>query len=274
MRQSLNSIRTALVCWALLFVSLRSQAVVLDWSNITWTPGSLSNSYDIDASNPGNDITITISGSGTNQFFSSTYPKVTQDFTGGISPAPDQLDLYVDFANTSQSITITVSFLYSEGVSNVNFTLFDVDTGDTFTEKGKTKRTFVDQVDSIYATATNGTLIAPTIVNSNASFNTVSGSGTNQTVVGTTKANDFSNEGSVGVSYGTNTISSFTFTYGEGPNTGNDPAAQGIGLYDISFSPKPKVPEFHPAWVSAALCFLVVALQLPRFLRRDPLINT
>lgn len=269
MRQSLNSIRAAILCCVLLFVSLSAQAIVLDWSNITWTAGSLSNSYDIDPDNPGNDITITITGS-TNQFFNSTYPKVTQDFTGGISPAPDQLDLYVDFANTSQSITLTITFNYATGVSNVNFTLFDVDTGDTFTEKGKTKRTFIDQVDSIYGTSTNGSLIAPTIVNSNASFNTVSGSGTNQSIVGTAKANDFSNEGSVGVSYGTNNITSFTFTYGEGSGTGADPAAQGIGLYDISFSPKPKVPEFHPAWISAALCLLVVLLYTPRFLAAQP----
>lgn len=268
MGQSIKSIRAAILCCALLFVSVSAQAIVLDWSTITWTAGSLSNSYDIDPDNPGNDITVTITGS-TNRFFNSTYPKLTQDFTGGISPDPDQLDLYVDYANTSQSITITVAFNYAAGVSNVNFTIFDVDTGDTFTEKGKTKRTFIDQVDGIYATSTNSSLIAPVIVNSNTTYNTVSGSGTNQSVVGIAKANDFSNEGSVGVSYGTNNITSFTFTYGEGSGTGSDPAAQGIGLYDITFSPKPKVPEYRPALFSAVLCLLAVIMQIPHFRRTD-----
>ena len=49
-------------------------AVTLDWSAVTWTAGSLSNSYDIDPSNPGNDITIAMSGNTGN--FNSGSPSI------------------------------------------------------------------------------------------------------------------------------------------------------------------------------------------------------
>ena len=42
-----------------------AQAVTLDWDGVTWTAGSLSNSYDIDPVRPGNDITVTVSGNTT-----------------------------------------------------------------------------------------------------------------------------------------------------------------------------------------------------------------
>lgn len=254
-----------LITTILLWVS-QVQALVLDWSNITWTPGTLSNSYDIDASNPGNDITITISGD-TSRFFSSSYPQVTQGFTGGITPTPDQLDLYVDFTKDNQAITVTVTFNYANGVSDVDFTLFDVDTGASYTKGAHTYQYFVDQINSISATSTNGTLVAPTISGNNTSYNTVAGSGTNQTITGTDIANDFSSQGSVNISYGTNVINSFSFTYAEGPGTEKDPAAQGIGLYDINF--KPKIPEYHPGLLSAATCLLLGLLRFPLQRRRQ-----
>ncbi|HEY1172138.1 MAG TPA: hypothetical protein VGH19_12265 [Verrucomicrobiae bacterium] len=233
---------------------------------MTWTPGSLTGSFDIDSSNPGNDVTVTISGN-TSRFFSSSYPQVTDDFSGGISPLPDQLDLYVNFANTSESITVTVTFHYVGGVSDVNFTLFDVDTGSvTGTTKGKDPvdiRGFVDQVRAITAIATNNTLVAPTISVSNTTYTQLSGSGTNQAVTGQNVAGDFTSQGSVNVSFGTNTISSFTFTYGQGPNSETDPFAQGIGLYDINY--KPKVPEFHPGLIAGAFCLLIAAFRIPRW---------
>lgn len=251
---------------AVLIVSAPSaKALVLDWSNVTWTPGSLTGSFDIDSSNPGNDVTVTISGN-TSRFFNSNYPQITDDFSGGISPLPDQLDLYVNFANTSESITVTVTFHYTGGVSDVEFTLFDIDTGSvTGTTKGKNPvdiRGFVDQVRSITATSTNNTLVAPTISVANSSYTQVSGSGTNQTINGQDVAGDFTSQGSATVSFGTNTISSFTFTYGQGANSENDPFAQGIGLYDITY--KPKIPEVHPGLIAGAFCLLVAAFRLPR----------
>ena len=48
---------------ASLLVAGNAHAVVLNWSNVTWTPGSLSNSYDVDGfTSNGNDLTVAISG--------------------------------------------------------------------------------------------------------------------------------------------------------------------------------------------------------------------
>jgi len=249
----------------LLLAPASAKAMVLDWSNVTWSAGSLTGSFDIDPDNPGNDVTVTITGS-TGQFFNSTYPKITSDFTGGLGAGTDQLDLYVDYSNTSQSITVAVTFNYAGGVSDVNFILFDVDTG-AVTGKGKNpERAFVDQITGIAAVATNDTLVAPTITVANSTYTQTSGSGTNQTITGQDVANDFSGQGSVTIDFGTNTISGFSFTYGEGPGSEKDPFAQGIGLYDVNY--KPKVPEYHPGLLSALMCLLVVATQIPKLISR------
>jgi len=252
---------------SLLLGTTSAKAIVLDWSNVTWTPGSLTGSFDIDPDNAGNDVTVTITGN-TSRFFSSSYPQITDDFTGGLGSGTDQLDLYVDYSNTSQAITVTVTFHYTAGVSDVEFTLFDIDTG-AVTGKGKNPdRAFVDQVRSITATATNNTLVAPTITVANSTYTQTGGSGTNQTITGRDVANDFSSQGSASISFGTNTVSSFTFTYGEGAGSESDPFAQGIGLYDISY--KPKVPEFHPGLISAGVCLLLAgARRFPKLMDRE-----
>lgn len=48
----------AAVSLSLFLTVLAARAVVLNWSNVTWPAGSTSQSYDIDPTNPGNDITI------------------------------------------------------------------------------------------------------------------------------------------------------------------------------------------------------------------------
>lgn len=254
----------------LMLLSVSSaKAIVLDWSSasVTWTPGSLTGSFDIDPNNPGNDVTVTISGS-TGNFFSSSYPQITSGFTGGLGSSTKQLDLYVDYSNTSQAITVTVTFNYSGGVSDVSYTLFDVDTG-ALSGKGKSAtRAFVDEISSVVAVATNNTLVAPTIAVANTTYTQTSGSGTNQVITGQDVAGDFSSQGTVSIDYGTNIVSSVTFTYGEGSGTPTDPFAQGIGLYNISYTPKSKVPEVHPGLVSAMLCLFIALIKVPALLRQ------
>ncbi len=236
-----------------ILLSSTSYAIVLDWNNVTWTAGSLSAAYELDASNPGNDITITITGD-TSRFIEDR-PEITTDFTGGFgsSPSPDNLELWVDFSNRNQSITVTVTFNYADGVNDVNFLLFDVDTG-----SGGSTKTFIDQIREISAVGTSGSLIAPTITTS--ANNSKSGSGTNQVVSGTDENNNNSGSGNVNIDFGTNYITSFTFEYGN-PSSGvqKNPDSQSIGIYDINF--KPKVPEFHPGIVAFIACLTMVGLK-------------
>src|SRR5205807_6174562 len=108
-------------------------AALVDWSALNWPAGSLSNSYDVDPSNPGNDVTVTIAGD-TGQLQPSLAsgnpqtPAITRAFDGGLGTSPYTLELALNLTSNSQSVTFTLNFsaLYAAGVSNVSFTLFDI----------------------------------------------------------------------------------------------------------------------------------------------------
>src|SRR5262249_12594733 len=99
-----------------------ASAAMVDWSGLTWTPGSLSNSYDVDAGSPGNDVTVTISGD-TGQLQTSLAagnpqtPAITRAFDGGLGISPQTLELALNLANNTQSVTFTLDFsaLYAAG---------------------------------------------------------------------------------------------------------------------------------------------------------------
>src|SRR5437879_5627658 len=104
----------ALFCTICAFAGTAPAALV-DWSTQSWTPGSLSNSYDVDPSNPGNDVTITISGD-TGQLQPSLAsgnpqtPAITRAFDGGLGTSPKTLELALDLSNNSQFVTVTINF--------------------------------------------------------------------------------------------------------------------------------------------------------------------
>lgn len=243
-------------------LSTAARAVVVDWDTLTWTPGSLSNSYDIDPSQAGNDITVTVSGN-TAQLqpeIVSPYPMtpaITTNFQGGLGTAENTLALAVNFTNQSQGITVTIDFsaLYTLGVQDVSFTLFDID----FAAGGSSN--YQDQLRAITATSIDGiTLVAPTITTS--ANNTLSGSGLTQVVNGTASTPDLgagSGNGNVTISFGTTAIKSLTFTYGSGSGTAADPTYQHVGIYNLTFTP---VPEINPAWSALASCLVAGALIL------------
>jgi hypothetical protein len=237
-------------------------AVTLDWDGVTWTAGSLSNSYDIDPSKAGNDITVTVSGNTAllQQELASgnpMTPAITPDFQGGLGTTQNTLCLAVNFTNQSQAVTVTVDFsaLYTLGVQNVSFTLFDIDFS------AASGNNYQDLLSSITAVSIDGTtLVAPTITTS--SNNTRTGSGLTQVVNGTISTPDLgpgSGNGNVTISFGATAIKSFTFTYGSGSGTVPDPTYQHVGIHDISFTP---VPELNPTWSAVGSCLLAAALIL------------
>jgi hypothetical protein len=62
-------------------------AMTLDWSTVTWPAGSTSQSCGIDSTNPGNDITISMTSSTGNQFASGLRAIATG--FGGSTTTPD-----------------------------------------------------------------------------------------------------------------------------------------------------------------------------------------
>lgn len=239
-----------------------ARAVILDWDTVSWSPGSNSGSFDIDPANPGNDISVSVVANGGATFqpeVVSPYPMTpatNQSFQGGLATVENTLCLALNLASNAQSVTINVSLssLYSAGVTNVSFKIFDIDfvNGDG--------SAYQDQLSSIRALSIDGTtLIAPTITVS--PNNSLSGSGINQVVTGTAATSDLgagSGDGNVTIDFGPNAIKSFTFTYGSGPLFA-DPTFQHIGIHDISFTP---VPEMNPLWPSIISCASAAGLAL------------
>jgi hypothetical protein len=87
-------------------------AATLDWSTVTWPAGSTSQSYEVDSSNPGNDITISMTSSSLNQF-SAGYPAIATGFGGtGHSSLRERVLL----TGSTQFVTTTINFNYSQGV--------------------------------------------------------------------------------------------------------------------------------------------------------------
>jgi len=249
----------------LLFVALFTKtghAVVVDWDSLTWTPGSLTNSYDVDPAKTGNDITVTVSGN-TGQLQPELVapnpqtPAITTNFQGGLGTAQNTLSIAVNFTNQSQSVTITIDFsaLYSLGVQNVSFQLFDFDFASA------SGNNYQDKLSGITALSIDGTtLVAPTITTSSA--NTRTGTGLTQVVTGIASVSDTgasSGNGNVTISFGTTAIKSFTFTYGSGSGTASDPTYQHVGIHDITFTP---VPELNPTWTAVGSCLVACALIL------------
>ena len=255
----MSMIHRALVLGLVTFVFASSaSAVLVDWSTLSWAAGSLSNSYDVDPANPGNDVTITVSGdTGVLQSEPPQTPAITTNLQGGQAFAASTLTLAVDFSNQSQGVTVTVDFsaLYAAGVTNVSFTLFDVDFASS---PGNSGSNFQDKIHSISALSIDGTtLIAPTITVS--PNNSLSGTGLSQVVNGIATTNDTgasSGDANVTISFGTAAIKSFTFTYGSGSGTNSDPTFEHIGLYNIDYTVLPEPSGLAACVVVASLAAL------------------
>jgi len=262
---------TIVACLALFSLCHSAQALVLDRSTNTWTPGTLSNSYDVDAGIPGNDITVTVSGN-TAQLqpeIASPYPPtpaITTNFQGGLASPVSTLNLALDLTNQIEAVSVTVNFsnLYPQGVKNVSFQLFDVD----FANSGGSN--FQDQIRGISALSIDGTTqIAPTITIS--PNNSLTGSGLSQVVTGSASTVDTgagSGGANVTIDFGSSWIQSFTFTYGSGSGTVADPTYEHIGIYNINFS---TVPEADTTWATILICVSaagIMSLQRAKKIRR------
>jgi len=243
-----------------------ASAVLVDWSTLTWSPGTLNNSYDVDSGSPGTDVNVVISGN-TTQLQPSLdtgnpqTPAITRAFDGGLSSSPKTLELAIDLSNNTQTITVTINFSnsYAAGVSNVHFQLFDIDL------QNAGGSTFQDQIKSISATSTTGTPIAPTITNLGPDV-TPGGTGLLQTLTGNATSKDLngssgsgtSGDGNATINFDTTGIRSVTFTYGSGSLFSN-PTYEHIGIYNLDYS---VVPETNLTWFSLVSCGLLVCWDL------------
>lgn len=206
-------------------------AVILDWTGVSWTPGSLSQSYDLDGDGK-NDVTVAFSGS-------------TSALTSGSPAISTGLAANVDFSTTSQTITVTVTFLTSL-VTDVSFSLYNVDAD----RKGNSSNyAYQDVVSNLTGSSTKGAVIPTVTVGSLVTY--TNGTATGQDVAGYTSA------GNVDVLY-TNELSSFQFTFGSSGNiAGNNPDSQEFAISSITYR---KVPEVGVIPTALMLCLVTVFL--------------
>ncbi|NUN93202.1 MAG: hypothetical protein HUU04_05390 [Verrucomicrobiae bacterium] len=208
------------------------KAVLLDWDLYSWTPSALTQSFDIDPLNPGNDITITITGD--TGKFNLGYPvTATAPFTGGLAGPPSALQNLLTFDNKTQAVTYTVDFHYASGVTDVAFTLFDIDAGVADINQP------IDQIRGNVATLTDSSTMGPTSLTGSVQ-NTVTGSGLSQVVTGTGPAGNTSADGNAAFQYNGAALSQFVFTFGNDAAAYGSGLAQGFALGDINFTPVPE----------------------------------
>ena len=264
------SVRLLLGSAAALFCHT-AHGVTLDWDAVSWTAGTLSNSYNVDPANGGNDISVSAAASGGAVFLSDPVtglasPTRNSTLGGGLSPVQNSLKITADLSAGYITVTIDFSAFYPLGVQDLSFTLFDVDLN------GASYRA-QDEISSIVAT--NGaTSIAPTITNVGSSV-THSGTGLSQQLIGNADAVDSgagSGVGNATISFGSNAVKTVTFRWDRGPDaTGSAPTAY-ISIHDINFTP---VPEVNPAVAAFALCGVAAfgALWVKRRRRGAPELN-
>jgi uncharacterized repeat protein (TIGR01451 family) len=190
---------------------------VLDWDTVDWTAGSLNQSYSVG----GGTVSFAITGD-TNRFLNST-PDDNTTNTGGLSPVQESLLLDVNFAAQTtigdEAVTVTIGFSHTGGVSNVSFTIFDVDLN-----------TWTDQV---IVTANNGATINPSSVTVGS---TVTFDGVNK-VTGTSSNPSTSANGNAAFTFNQSGITQITMVYQSGRLA--DPSEQFISLHDITFNVAP-----------------------------------
>lgn len=242
-------------CGIVISCATPAGAIVLDWDAQAWGAGNNSQSFDVDPSIAGNDLTLTFSGS-VNKFrndpaTNQATPVTNQTVTGGLTPVQNSLLLGVDYHQGSNAITLTISFSasYALGVTNVSFSIFGID---------QSGSAWQDQIASMYATGVDGSQIPATITNLGSAV-TLTGTGLNQMLIGNATVPDSgagSGNGNATLTFG-GAIRSVTFVYQDGLGSRPNPTYQDIAISDITFSP---IPEINPALSAAVSCFIAVAV--------------
>jgi hypothetical protein len=239
-----------LFCAVPLLARQPAAATLVDWDTLGWTPGSLSNSYDIDPNKSGNDLTFTLSDN-VNTFTSGVQtPAVTMSLAGGVSPVQNSLQLSANLrSRTTITFTANFSAQYYLGVQGVSFSIFDIDL-----ESDR------DQISNIFGIATDGSHVDATITVGSAV--TRSGTGLTQLLVGAASSPNTgsgSQNGNALINFGNTPITGFSFSWS---NSAGQPFYQEIAVADVLFNAV--VPEANAAAAAALFCAAAAALRSHR----------
>jgi len=227
-----------------------AQTVVLDWDSQSWPPttpvpsGSVSREFETDSANSGNDIRITISGNTPNLI--NQTPKTSTSVNGGTGQTALWIAVDYPAGSFDSAVTVTIEFLYAQGVEDVIFKIFDIDADDNGGSHYK------DRIRDIYGNFNNAGTVYPDLTGS--ANNTVKNSGkSNATITGDTSTSDTSSAANGTLDYKGTTVDEAGFTYGTRDVKDPDaPTTQWIAIGDITY--KKKVPEVGTSVVAILLC--------------------
>ncbi len=204
-------------------LSCGAGAETLDWDSggVAWTAGALSGSYTVG----GETIGVAFTGATGRliNIFGQQTPFKSIALTGGLTPTQQSLLFVVNYVNTSETLTMTLTAgTPGQGVAEIEFTIFDLDTN------GPTAP-FRFQ-DLITVTGTLGGVSAGNPTFTPGSANTASG---NVATGANASANNAAN-GNMTIKFAT-PVDQIVIAYRAGPQSIADPAQQGMSLHDISF---------------------------------------
>jgi hypothetical protein len=239
------------IALALVTFSYSAPANVLDWSTVTWPPGSLSNTYP-DPSSPGSSVSITMSGN--TSTFNGGSPSIVNDNLGGTGKPSLQLNTSNLFP--SSFVTVTINFnAYPNGVYVQNLNILDVDfsPGIIGLVAG-----WQDQIRNISALTVTGQTVNPVAVAGGSAVTITGNQITGWTATGSARAGTGSSAGNVSLDFGNYRVTRITFSFGSGPGAPLLLASQVIGLDNITFL---LTPEKFPGAVAMMLCGLVLVVR-------------
>lgn len=201
----------------------------LDWDTVAWPNGSLSEVYTV---GPG-DVALEWTGAvGT---LIQQRPQIAQAETGGLTPPQDSLSVRVNFGGpATQQIVLTVDFTHPGGVTDVSFTLFDVDAWGFFLNP------YVDQIQ-VTATSGGGQVNPSSVAVVNPAF--VNFDGTNMVTGQQVLFDSQSANGNATFTFNQPGITQLQLVYRSPPGAVGNPGQQYISIHDISFTYDEPAPD-------------------------------
>ena len=187
-------------------------SLLFDWSPLTWTAGSTSNTYALGQigfalSNPGAWLN--------NAGLGGQSPNLQTAMTGGLAVADRSLIQLVDLANRTDVVTTTINLPRS--VMGARFTVFDVDFG---------ANQFADRI--VVTGSFRGTTVLPVLTNGVANY--VIGN----TAFGDAASDNTSANGNVVVTF-LQPVDTIVIQYGNHAAAPVNPGQQAIAIHDITF---------------------------------------
>jgi hypothetical protein len=229
-------------------------SVVFNWPNGGWTAGAptggQTKTQSFTSVSP-NDITVSINNSGagpSGETWNSGYPQISASpNTGGLS-STNGLQLYVTSSPALTAyIKVTVSF--ATPVTNLSFQLWDID---------KSAGQFADKIFNLQALTQGGSTVgADTVSSAVSGYNSITGTGLSNVILGTNNASNTTNQGTINVGFN-GPITQFSFQWS---NNDSGLGAQAVSLGPLTYTP---ISESNASLLYSAPCFAALAVDLIR----------